>query len=188
MEQKTKYESIVLMGHAGTGKGTQAKHLAEHFNYCIFSTGDKARETAALDSPLGRLIESIHTRGWIPEWLASYFLVKVLIEDCVDTGVVFESVARKPEEARKLHEIHQATERSYVVVLLEADESVLEERLLARNRPGYDVKEKIQQRREAFESETMQSVNYFKERADFFTVDASQPAEDVFKEIVEKIT
>lgn len=172
------------MGQAGTGKGTQAQALAEHFGFTIFSTGDKSRETAALDTPLGHAIANIHTDGWIPEWLASYFLVKVLLEDCPNDGLVFESVARKPTEAEKLHEIHETVNRSYIVIWLEADESILRERLLSRNRPGYDVEEKIERRRQAFRDETMQSIQFFTDHGKLHKIDAGRAPEEVLADIL----
>lgn len=181
----SKYQSIVLMGQAGTGKGTQAGKLAEHFGYNIFSTGDKAREIAAQDTPLGRAIADIHTEYWIPEWLASYMMTDALLGEKSHEGIVFESVARKPEEAKKLHEIHDTIGRTYIVVLLNADEETLQKRLLARNRPGYDIKEKIEQRRKAFEEETVQSLDFFEKQGKLVSVDASQDIDVVFQDILE---
>ncbi len=172
------------MGRAGTGKGTQAKLLAEALGYEIFSTGDKTRSFAAEDTPLGRQIAKIHTTGWIPEWLASYVMTKALMEDFADAGLVFESVARKPEEAKKLHEIHTSLERPYIVIYLDCDKEVLKERLLKRGREGYDTEAKIAERAKAFEAETLQSIDYFSAQGKLKTVPADQPVEDVFAAIL----
>lgn len=181
---KSKYQTIVLMGQAGTGKGTQAQKLSAALGFQVFSTGDKAREIAAQDTPLGRAVSAIHTQGWIPEWLASYFMVKTLIEEYPEEGVVFESVARKPEEAKKLHDIHQTLERPYIVIWLEAPEAVLTERLLARGRGEYDQPEKIAARRTAFAEETMQSISFFTENGTVEQVDATPSPEEVFAQIM----
>ena len=156
--------------------------------YGIFSTGDKAREYAAEDTPLGRTIAKIHTTGWIPEWVASYVMTKAIVEDYADQGLVFESVARKPEEARKLHEIHSHLERSYIVIYLDADKEVLKKRLLARGREGYDTEEKIEQRTKAFEEETLQSISFFEKQGKLHTINADQSVDEVFKEILAVIT
>ena len=187
MVQQTSYQSIVFIGRAGTGKGTQATMLAETLGYATFSTGDKAREYAQQDTPLGRKIARIHTVGWIPEFLASYLMTKALLEEYTDTGLVFESVARKPEEARKLHEIHTCLDRSYVVVYLDCDKDLLKERLLKRGRAGYDTEEKIDQRTQAFETETVHSIEYFDSQGVLVTVDASQTVDAVFQDIIKSI-
>ena len=184
MEYTTKYQSIVLMGHAGTGKGTQSKKLAEALGYEIFSMGDMARLYASKDSALGRHIASIHLTGWIPEWLASYLMTKAIVEDYAEVGVVYESIARKPEEAKKFHEIHSAIDRSYIVIYLTGDEKALEERLLKRQRKGYDNLENIAKRRKAFEDETMVSIDHFRENGIVKEVDANQTPEKVFEDIM----
>jgi len=184
MGKKIKYQTIVLMGRAGTGKGTQAAKLASELSYGVFSTGDAARFYASQDTPLGRTIAKIHTTGWIPEWVASYVMTKALIEDCADKGLIFESVARKPEEAKKLHEIHSQLERSYIVLYLDCNPEVLKERLLKRGREGYDTEEKIDQRSKAFEEETMQSIQFFKEQGKLKTINADQSEENVFADIL----
>jgi adenylate kinase len=188
MEYNTPYKSIVLMGQAGTGKGTQAHKLAEKLGYKVFSMGDKSREFAAQDTPLGRHIAGIHLTGWIPEWLASFVMTKVILEDYVDVGVVYESVARKPEEAKKFHEIHKAINREYVVVYLTASDDVLKARLLNRQREGYDNEESIQKRFDAFQNETVESIEHFQNQGVLREVNADQLVEKVFEDLLAAIS
>lgn len=189
MEFKTPYQSIILIGRAGTGKGTQARKLAQSLGYAVFSMGDKTREYAAEDSPLGHHIAKIHTTGWIPEWLASYVMTKAILEEFPDQGLIFESVARRPEEAQKLHEIHEEIKRSYVVIYLECeDDAVLTERLLKRGREGYDIPEKIEKRKQEFLNETMLSIKFFSEQGKVKTINANQTIDEIFAEIVQAIS
>jgi adenylate kinase len=176
------------MGRAGTGKGTQARKLAEALGYGIFSTGDKTREYAAQDTPLGHHVAKIHTTGWIPEWLASYLMTKAILEDFSDQGLVFESVARKPEEARKLHEIHEEIERPYIVLYLECDDTVLTERLLKRGREGYDTPERIEKRKQAFMNETVHSLAFFQEQGKVKTINGDQTVDVVFADILAAVS
>ena len=185
---ETKYQSIVLMGQAGTGKGTQAQKIADALQFKIFSMGDMSREYAAKDSPLGRHIAGIHLTGWIPEWLASYLITKEIVEDYADVGVVYESVARKPEEAKKFHEIHTAIDRPYLIVHMQAPDEVVRERLLARQRTGYDTPENIAKRFKAYEEETMVSINFFKEQGVVVEVDADRDPEAVYEDIMKLVT
>lgn len=188
MEYQSKYKSIVLMGQTGSGKGTQSELLAKELGYHVFSTGDKTREYAAQDTPLGRHIAAVHTTGWIPEWLASYVMTKALLEEYFDVGLVFESVARKPLEAQKLHEIHESTERSYIVLYLECDKNTVRERQLGRGREGYDTPENVEKRMRAFEDETKESLAYFEKQGALVKIDANKSIEEVFATIMEVIT
>ena len=179
-----KYDSVILMGQTGCGKGTQSALLAKELGYEIFSTGDKSREYAAMDTPLGRVIARMHTVGWIPEWLASYLMTKALLEDFAHQGLVFESVARKLPEAEKLHEIHESIERSYVVIYMECHDDIVRERQLARGREGYDNPENVARRMKAFEDETLASLSFFSDKGKVIKINADEPIEDVFESIM----
>lgn len=175
------------MGKTGCGKGTQSAFLAKELGYKVFSTGDRVRTVAAEDTPLGRAIKNIHTTGWVPEWLASYMLVKALLEEYLEAGLVFESVARKPEEAKKLHEIHEMLERSYVVIYLDSSDEVVKERMLKRQREGYDMVENIDKRIKAFYDETMQSIEFFTSQNKVKKIDADRPEEEIYTDILKAI-
>lgn len=182
------HQSIVLMGKTGSGKGTQAEMLAAALGYKIFSTGQKTREVSAEDSPLGKQIQKIGVSGWIPEWLATYFMVEALLKDYANEGLVFESVARKPQEARHLNEIHEMTNRSYIVIFLEIADEVVIERMRARKRDASDSEENIQKRLRAYEEETTESVAFFKEKNKLVNVNADQAPDKVFEDILSEIS
>ena len=54
---------IIILGPQGSGKGTQAKILAQKHGYQIFETGGALRAIAKEDSELGRKVLEITQRG-----------------------------------------------------------------------------------------------------------------------------
>ena len=54
---------LVFFGIQGSGKGTQARKLAEGFGYKLFETGAALREIAKTDSDLGRTVKSTIDAG-----------------------------------------------------------------------------------------------------------------------------
>jgi len=56
-------KDIILFGMQGSGKGTQARILADKHAYKIFETGGQLRQLAAEDSELGREVKEITTAG-----------------------------------------------------------------------------------------------------------------------------
>jgi adenylate kinase len=72
---------IVLLGAPGSGKGTQAKLLAEKFKLPQISTGDMLREAVAEATPLGRQARVAMEAGQ-------------LVSDEVVLGIIHERIAR----------------------------------------------------------------------------------------------
>lgn len=176
------------MGKTGCGKGTQASRLAQELSYDVFSTGDRVRALAAEDSSLGRHIRDIHTTGWVPEWLASYLFAKAILEEDIDQGLVFESVARKPEEAKKLHEMHTMLNRSYIVLHLDTPDEVVLQRMRERGRDGYDIEENMQKRMQAFHDETVHSIKFFREQGKVVDLDGTKSPDDVYQDVITAIS
>lgn len=176
------------MGKTGCGKGTQAHKLAAALGFQVFSTGDRVRALSAADTSLGRHIKAIQMSGWVPEWLASYLFAHAVLEEHIDDGLVFESVARKPEEARKLHEMHVMLNRPYVVLYLEAADEVVLERMRKRQRDESDAEENMKKRLQAFYDETVHSLAFFAGQGKVVTIDAVQSEEEVFADVLQAIS
>ncbi len=56
-------DKLLILGAPGSGKGTQAKFIADQFGYKHLSSGDILRKTAAEDTEMGRTISSIIKAG-----------------------------------------------------------------------------------------------------------------------------
>ena len=55
--------NIVIFGAPGAGKGTQAKLLAEKYDFLHISTGDLLRQEVELGTPMGQRAQAIMNRG-----------------------------------------------------------------------------------------------------------------------------
>ena len=51
--------NLILLGPPGSGKGTQAKRIAEDRGVCHLATGDMLRAATASGSELGRRVKGI---------------------------------------------------------------------------------------------------------------------------------
>ena len=51
--------NIIILGPQGSGKGTQAKLLAEKFGLDHFDTGKALRQVSQLDTPFGKEVFNI---------------------------------------------------------------------------------------------------------------------------------
>lgn len=92
--------NVVILGQQGSGKGTQAKMLAQKYNLEHIDTGKTLREVAKLDTPLGREIYSIQnvTKTLVPSRILREVLHIKLNSLPRELGVVFDGVPRTMDQ------------------------------------------------------------------------------------------
>lgn len=186
MIDTTKYESIVLIGKITCGKGTQTAEIRKHFGGTVFSIGDKMRELTHMDTPLGHRVKKAYEEGLLaPNWLASYWMMHALLHRHGDDLLIFEAVARKPDEAEIFHEIHQWTNRPYIVFNLAVPDEVVFARSAARKRDAVDDHKTVEKRLEEFNEYTTQSLEVFRKTGNVVDIDGTLPIAEVTRQIFE---
>jgi adenylate kinase len=184
MEYSTKYKSIVLMGKIASGKGTQADMILSHFGGVLYSNGNKVRQTAELPTPFGRKMKRMYEGGYLmPEWVASYWMTHALVSQFEDERVIFEAVAKKPNEAELFHEIHEWVERPYIVFNLEISDELVRERSAGRARDIVDSPKSVEKRLEEYNTYTTKSIELFRDRGTLIDIDGSKTPEEVKQQI-----
>ena len=146
--------NIIIMGPQGSGKGTQARMLAEKFDLQIFETGSVLRKIASQDTEIGRRINEImHVKGNIIPWdiMKEKILGQKLDELDENRGIIFDGTPRIIEEAefweKKLKEVNRKIDYVfYINIPKERSVKRLSVRKLCRknNHPlivGKDIKE-----------------------------------------------
>ena len=103
------------MGPQGSGKGTQARMLAEKYDLEIFETGDVLRKIAKQDTEIGRKINEImNIKGELVPWdfMKKKILGQKLDELDESKGIIFDGTPRIMEEAEFWNEKLKETERN----------------------------------------------------------------------------
>ncbi len=184
MEYKTKYQSVVLMGKIASGKGTQADLILSHFGGSLYSNGNKVRETAQLPTPFGKKMKEMYEQGLLmPEWIASYWMTHALVSQFANERIVFEAVAKKPNEAELFHEIHAWIDRSYVVFNLEISDELVRERSAARARDIVDSEKSVEKRLEEYHTYTSRSIEFFRKQGTLIDIDGTLSPDEVKTQI-----
>lgn len=178
MEYHTKYQSIVFMGKIASGKGTQANAVISHFGGTLYSNGNKVREVAQQPTDFGKKMKDTYEGGYlVPEWVASYWMTHALVSQYEHDRVVFEAVAKKPNEAELFHEIHEWIHRPYVVFNLEVTDDEVLKRSLARARDIVDTPKSVEKRLEEYHTYTARSIEFFRTKGTLIDIDGSaEPA------------
>lgn len=102
---------IILMGPPGSGKGTQAKLLCEHYGIVHISTGDLLRAAMQEDTPKGReLKELMGTGNLIADSVVLDLLKKRLDQDDCKKGYLLDGFPRNLDQAFAMAELGIAAE------------------------------------------------------------------------------
>lgn len=174
MSYTTNYKSVVLMGKIASGKGTQAHAILENFGGTLYSNGNKVRESTQLPSVFGKKMKEMYEGGYLmPEWIASYWMTHALVSQYENERVVFEAVAKKPNEAELFHEIHHWIDRPYVVFNLDVSDEVVLERSLARARDVVDTPKSVAKRLEEYHTYTAHSIEFFRKQGTLIDIDGN---------------
>ena len=95
--------TLVMFGAPGSGKGTQAKQMAEKFNLEHVSTGDLFRYEISHKTPLGLKAQEIINRGDLCPDDITLGMLRNHIEKHADAkGFIFDGVPRTIKQAEML--------------------------------------------------------------------------------------
>ena len=174
---------LLFLGPPGAGKGTQAGRLCESHAMKHLSTGDLLRGEVAAGTELGKEAEAVMNRGE----LVSDELVLAIVESQMKAlgggGWLLDGFPRTVPQAEALEplllDLQQPIE---AVVLLELDDAVLIERLLARGRAD-DNEAVIRNRLEVYRDKTSPLINFYRERGLLLSVAAHGSVEEITQRI-----
>lgn len=130
---------LVLLGGPGSGKGTQAEQLADHFHVPHIATGDLFRENLKNETELGRFAKAYMDRGeLVPDDITEAMVQERLARSDTEAGFILDGFPRTLPQAAALEEILAELRRllSGVLYIKVSDEEIvrrLSGRLICRN-------------------------------------------------------
>ena len=153
---------ILIVGPQGAGKGTQATLLAENLKIPHISTGDIFRANVTAGTELGVLAKKYMDSGdLVPDEVTSAMVKARLEEPDADRGFLLDGFPRTVPQAQWLGGVlHENAHDLDAVLLLDAPDDVLMERMLARGRAD-DTAEAISRRLALYHSETKPLLDYY---------------------------
>lgn len=116
-----KHYKIIIMGQPGSGKGTQAKMIAEHYSIEHISTGDIFRAKKQEDSDLGRKIKELIDNG---QYVPDDITIKIVEEKLgsMKKGYILDGFPRTLPQAEALKKFSKISHVIYVDV---SDETLI---------------------------------------------------------------
>mgnify|MGYP001612011495 FL=1 len=179
------------MGRPGSGKGTQARLLAEKIGAEVYSSGNRLREMAKGQGFVNNKIkETMGAGGLLPAWLSSHLFIEALLGLSHADKIVFEGACRRLEEAESFDETAHWLVRPYRAVFLNISDAEVEKRLALRKGAegrSDDASDTVEHRIKEYEDHTAHAVEFLKSRGMVVEVNGEQPVDAVHQEVLKAL-
>ena len=177
---------ILLFGMQGSGKGTQAKILAEKYNLKIFEMGAELRVMVKSGSDLGNRLKSIIESGNLVDDETIMEIVENYLSGLsADDQVLFDGIPRTLPQAKGLLDLLKQHGRQASALYLDVSKEEVVKRMLLRGRDD-DNHEVMEKRIGLFLEQTVPVINMFREQGNLVEVNGEQSLEAVTSEILEE--
>jgi len=206
-------QDIILFGMQGSGKGTQARILAQKFNYKIFETGGQLRKLASQDSELGKKVKEITTMGKL---VSNEIVMEIVANFLKDLGenesAIFDGIPRSESQRVSLEEEFEKVNRKPLAIYISLTREEALKRLLGRKTCAScgkifgakddseklekcpacggelkirtdDTAEAIKTRLDVYEKETIPAIEKYREAERLIEIDGKQSVEEVTAEV-----
>jgi adenylate kinase len=180
---------LLLIGAPGSGKGTQATRLAEHFGLTHISSGDLLRQHVTEGTPLGKEVQQYVARGdLVPDTLLMDVLRKPVVAASKSGGYILDGFPRTVEQAQIAYTVAKDLGvEAQVAVHLDVARGELVRRLLARGRGSDDTEEVIEHRLEVYMEHTVPMLDYYELREELVRVDGGRTPDEVSWALVSQL-
>jgi adenylate kinase len=176
--------NVLLLGPQGSGKGTQAKRLADEYDLDHISTGDILRAEIAAGTEFGLRVREYTDRG---ELVPDDLMVELIRNAIGDRGFVLDGFPRNLAQAEALDEMLKEIGRELDVVFeLQIDRETCLQRLLHRAEVegrSDDTPEVIRRRLEIYYEQTEPVIEHYRVRGIVVGIHADRTVDEVFAEI-----
>jgi len=205
--------NIIILGPQGSGKGTQARLLANALNLYHLEAGKISRELAKKDPEIDKIINK--EGKLIPDEKILEYISKFISENNISPkDIIFDGYPRNLNQYRLLTQwLDSLGEKIDFVFLLDISKNETIKRLSARrtdkatgkiynlltNPPGDKVDPKnllqrkddkpevIKKRLDTYNKQTRPLINLLKQKGLLFSINGEQPIEKIHTEILNQI-
>jgi len=183
---------LVLLGAPGSGKGTQATRLRDHYRVPHISTGDLLRAAVKAETALGLQAKAVMESGaLVSDAIVLAMLEERLSQGDTDGGYILDGYPRNLAQANALDgllaRLAQPMERA---IQLDVDTELLVARLAGRAKAegrADDNPESVRKRLQVYEEQTAPVIEFYRHQNKLTAIDGVGSMEDVFERIVEAI-
>lgn len=160
---------LIFIGPPGSGKGTQAKLLAERLRVPDIATGEMLRAAVLEGTPLGGKVKAVMESGdLVPDDLMIDLMRERIAAPDALEGCVLDGFPRTVDQALALERILNGNEKAVSVVInLVVPEAVLIDRLAGRSDTEHrtdDRRDTVLERLKVYHEKTEPLIDFYRRR------------------------
>ena len=180
---------LILFGPPGSGKGTQAEKLVEHYGLTHISTGDLFRYEMSHNTPLGQKAKEYMAAGELVPDEVTIGMLRNKVNSVPQTrGFIFDGFPRTVAQAEALDEfIAEKGQEITGRVALAGHEEDIVKRILLRGktsgRPDDNDESIIRNRIDVYKSETTPVSDYYHRIGKSHTVQGIGSLDEIFQRL-----
>jgi adenylate kinase len=184
-----KHDTLFVLGLPGSGKGTQARKLADHLGYFYFEMGEILRHVAADHTPLGDTVRYAMEHG---DLLQDEDIVEVLKLHMrhlnPGQGIIFDGVPRRVGQGQFMLDYLRNTlqHNNFGTVVINIPPEECEKRIAGRVSQEHradDTPEAVRIRVQQQLSTLSEVMGLLEKNSTIYQIDGTPPIEEVEKAI-----
>jgi len=185
--------NLILFGPPGSGKGTQAANLVDHYKLLHISTGDLFRYEMGNDTPLGIKAKEYISKGeLVPDEVTIGMLKNKVNSTPEAKGYIFDGFPRTIAQAEALDSfLEEKNGTISILVALDVDDNEIVKRLLNRGltsgRADDNDEDIIRNRIAVYNNETAQVFDYYATVNKSVKVEGIGSIDDIFDRLKTEI-
>jgi adenylate kinase len=169
---------LLIIGPPGSGKGTQAEHLASHFRVPAVSTGDIFRSNVSQETELGgQAAKYLDGGDFVPDHLTNALVKDRLLDSDVQSGFLLDGYPRTAPQVMELDNMLASQGFALdAVIELRAPDAELEQRMRRRAEEQGRTDDSVdvfRRRLDLYHRETHEVVSVYAGRGILVSVDGS---------------
>lgn len=182
---------IHFVGIAGSGKGTQSKMLEKKYGWPRLGMGGLLREMAKEDTEQGNMIKRCIDNGELVPYQITVDAITETFFGTPDKIQMVDGFPRSPDQTEAYVSVMRKHDAQIIIVhfILSEEAAIqrLEERAKIEGRADDADPEKIKRRIEIYYELTEYAISSLRKHGTYIAVDANQPIEDIYRDIVKKL-
>lgn len=179
-------KDIVLFGAQGSGKGTQAKKLVEHFigQYRYFESGAILRALESNDNAIGSYIKVLMEQGkLLHDSLVVALFDAFYVTLRKDQRMIVDGFPRDIPQMHSFLDRMYRNKRELLGIWIDVPKEVAVQRAMQRGRPD-DTQESVERRINTYYEQTMPIIDYIQHFGKLVKIDGTKSVDEVFADIV----